>query len=50
VAELYELATLVKLTGWSIEYIESLGLLHREGLLQIYDAEQRLISARRRGR
>ena len=47
VGNLYEIAQLVKLTGWSIEYIENLGLLYREGLLQIYDAENHLKYARR---
>lgn len=44
VETLYENAKIAMMTGWTIEYIENLGLLHRESLLQVYDAEQHLRS------
>jgi hypothetical protein len=33
--DLYEKYRLAKMTGWTLEYIEDLGLLNREGFVQI---------------
>ena len=46
--EIYTVYRLATLTGWTIEYIKSLGLLDVEAILQIWDAEQALIKAKTR--
>jgi len=38
----YRNSKLALLTGWTFEYIETLGLLNSEAILQIYEAEQKL--------
>lgn len=35
-------AELVYLTGWTLEYIDNLGTIDGEALLQIYDAKRKL--------
>lgn len=42
-ADLYTDWQLVKLTGWSLEYIQGLGMLTAEAFLQFHDAEQALM-------
>lgn len=48
VETLYEVSKIAMLTGWTVEYIESLGILYRESLLQIHDAEIKLTNMKRR--
>lgn len=50
IEEIYTVYRLATLTGWTIEYIKSLGLLDAEAFLQIWDAEQTLIKAKMRKR
>lgn len=54
VASLYSEYRLVRITGWTLEYIRGLGLLTHEAILQFYDAEQALIRSmnkpKRKGR
>lgn len=39
---------LVKMTGWTLEYIRSLGLLTAEAFLQFDDATHAIIKAKRK--
>jgi hypothetical protein len=41
-SDLYETVKIAELTGWQIEYINDLGWLHREAILQVYEAEGKL--------
>jgi hypothetical protein len=42
IGAIYERAKIAFLTGWSIEYIDNLGWLDHEAILQIHEAEIRL--------
>ena len=38
--DLYQTVEICTLTGWSIEYVENLGLLNREAILQMSEAKR----------
>jgi hypothetical protein len=42
VSEIYEMAKIAFLTGWTIEYIKELSWLNHEAILQIHQAENNL--------
>jgi hypothetical protein len=54
IASLYSEYRLIQITGWTLEYIRSLGMLTHEAILQFYEAEQALIKSmtkpKRKGR
>jgi hypothetical protein len=37
---------LALLTGWTLDYIDSLGMMDQEAILQIYEAKQKIMSAK----
>jgi hypothetical protein len=34
------------MTGWTLEYIDGLGVIDQESIMQIYEAEQALIKSK----
>ena len=46
VGDLYERTQIAKMTGWTLEYIDGLGLIDREALLQISSAEREMMKGK----
>lgn len=38
------------LTGWTLDYIDSLGVLDQEAVLQIHEAKQKLMKPKKKGK
>lgn len=49
-ADQYPRVEIALLTGWTLEYIDNLGTIDEEAILQIYEAKQKLMKVGKRGR
>jgi hypothetical protein len=46
----YPRVEIALLTGWTLEYIDNLGMIDQESVLQIYEAKQKLRKVNKNGR